>query len=334
MALDIDSPTWGEAFRDFRLHLQATKAHKTVLFYDVHVKQLIRWADNEGIAFDTFGKRHLDRYLAGRSATVSRATMRHDAVSAKSFYRWCARNELILRSPLAEYEIHAAPKAAKYMPTDADMQALPKAVFDYWNPEKNPSMKHIPHSRRLMHRDRNYALLLMLLDSAARIGEILSLKVEDYRAKERQILIRESKGKEPRTLPLSPSGVEAVTVWLRMRAKLMSGVPAAQDEGWLFLSEYGTRMDESRFLKALKGILRWAGMSDSITLHSLRRYSLNKLAKTNLLAAQTIAGHKDARTTLIYTKLDPDFIRDVHSQVGVVDAILSNRRNARRKRLT
>jgi integrase len=341
MALDQPFPTgsatsttWDEAYRDFLLHLKATKAAKTVSFYDVQLRQLIRWADREGVPFTAFGKRHLDRYLAERSTTVSRTTMRHDAVAAKSFFKWCARNDLILRSPLSEYEIHAAPAPAKYMPTDEDMQALLRSVHDYWNPEKNPDMKHIPHARRLVHRERNYALLLLLLDTAARIGEILSLKMEDYRARERQIVIRESKGKEPRTLPLSPGAIGAVGTWLRMRERMMGDVPAEQDEGWLFLSEYGGRMDESRFLKAVKAILRWTGLSDNITLHSLRRYSLNKLAKTNLLAAQTIAGHKDARTTLIYTRLDPDFLRDVHRDVGVVDTVLSNRRNARRKRLT
>ena len=331
----VSDSDWGEALREFLLHQTATRADKTVRFYRVQLRQLVRWADANAVPFDKFGKRHLDRYLALRSETVSRATLRHDAVAAKSFFRWCARNDLLDRSPLAEYEIHNAPRPAKYMPSEDDMQTLLKAVGEYWNLEKNPGMKHLPHARRLLHRDRNYALLLLLLDSACRIGEVLNLKVDDYRPKERQITIRESKGKEPRTLPLSASVVEAITVWLRMRDKMMANAVAPEaDEGWLFLSEYGGRMDESRFLKALKGILRWANLPDEITLHSLRRYSLNRLAKTNLLAAQSIAGHKDTKTTLLYTKIDPDFIRDVHREVSVVDAVLSNRRNsAKRKRL-
>lgn len=333
MPLGSSLSTWNEALQDFVYHLQATKADKTVRFYQTQLRQIITWAEQEDISFERFGKKPLDRYLALRSKSVSRATVRHDAIAAKAFFRWCARNDFLERSPLAEYEIHAAPTPPKYMPTDADMQALLKAVHDYWNPEKNPGMKNIPPTRRLMHRERNYALILMLLDTAARIGEIINLTLDDYRAAERQILIRESKGREPRALPLSPGAIKAVTTWLRVRDRMISNTPADQVESWLFLSEYGGRMDESKFLKALKRITRWAGLSDDITLHSLRRYSLNKLAKANLLAAQTIAGHKDARTTLIYTKLDPDFIRGVHKEVGVVDTVLSNRRVAKRKRL-
>lgn len=77
----------------------------------------------------------------------------------------------------------------------------------------------------------------------------------------------------------------------------------------------------------------FAGLSPNITLYSLRRYSLNRLAKHNLLAAQTIAGHKDTKTTLIYTRIDPDFVRAMHEEVGVVRGILKSKRPVARRRL-
>jgi len=47
-----------------------------------------------------------------------------------------------------------------------------------------------------------------------------------------------------------------------------------------------------------------------------------------------MAGHRETRTTLMYTKLDPDFVRGVHDTVGVVRGILTSKRAAeRRKRL-
>ena len=85
------------------------------------------------------------------------------------------------------------------------------------------------------------------------------------------------------------------------------------------------------------GAARWiflafAGVDSRISLHSLRRYSINRLAKHNLLAAQQIAGHKDTKTTLIYTKIDPDYVREAHAQVGVVRGIVSNRNYEKQKR--
>ena len=324
--------TWDEALHEFRLHLRATRATKTLHYYDVQLGGLVRWATENDVPLVGFGKRHMDRYLAGR-ADAGRAplTLHHDAVCAKAFFRWCQRNDIIPRSLLAEYEIRRAPRPARYMPTDADIQALLRGVPDFWNPAKNPGIRYTPLAKRVFHRDRNYAVILGLLDSAARIGEMLSLKVDDYRAQERQIVIRESKGREPRTLPVSAEWVEALNVWLRQRGKIMGG---HEDEGWLFVSEFGGRLDEGRFLKALKKVTSFAHVSEHVTLHSLRRYSLNRLAKVNLLATQQIAGHKETRTTLLYTQLDPDFVRGVHDSVGVVRGVLENRRAGKqRKRL-
>jgi site-specific recombinase XerC len=101
----------------------------------------------------------------------------------------------------------------------------------------------------------------------------------------------------------------------------------------VFISEYGTRMDESIFLKAVKRLVQLAGMSEGITLHSLRRYSLNRLAKTNLLAAQQIAGHKKTETTLLYTKLDADFVPNVYTEASIVKGIVTSKRPSRKKLL-
>ena len=324
--------TWDEALHEFFLHLQATRAKKTQRYYQVQIGGLARWAAEQEVPFVGFGKRHMDRFLVSRTeAGKAPLTVHHAAVCAKAFFQWCQKNDIIERSLLSDYQVRHAPRPAQYMPTDADMQGLLRSVHEYWNPAKNPGIRYTPVPKRVFHRDRNYAILLGLLDSAARIGEMLSLKVDDYRAKEKQIVIRESKGREPRTLPVSAEWVEALDVWMRQRGKIMAG---HEDEGWLFISEFGGRLDEGRFLKALKKIVAYAKISDHITLHSLRRYSLNRLAKVNLLATQQIAGHKETRTTLLYTQLDPDFVRGVHSSVGVVRDILGNKRVAKqRKRL-
>jgi site-specific recombinase XerD len=335
MATDFSILTWEEPFREFLLHLEATRAKKTHRFYVSQLGGLVRWAEASDVHFDHFGKRDLDRYLVERSrAGIGQTTLHHDAVVTKAFFRWYAKNDFVSRSPLAEYEVRHAPKPARYMPGDEEMQQMLAAVQNYWNPASNPEARYVSPAKRLFHRDRNYALLLGLLDTAARIGEILSLKLDDVRLKERQILIRESKGREPRALPVSGEWVQALEPWLRTRAKVIRNVLPVEDEGWLFISETGGRMDESKFLKAIKRCLRWAQLSENITLHSLRRYSLNRLAKTNLLAAQSIAGHKETKTTLLYTKLDPDFVRGVHENVGVVRGILTDKRTAeRRKRI-
>jgi integrase len=144
----------------------------------------------------------LDRYLVHRAGKgLSPTTLHSDALCAKAFLRWCVKNDLLERSLLAGYEIRKAPAPARYMPSDEEIRGLLRAVHDYWDPAKNPDVRYHPVQRRIFHRDRNTAILIGLLDSACRIGELLHLRVDDYRPQERQITIRESKGRGPRRSP-------------------------------------------------------------------------------------------------------------------------------------
>lgn len=325
--------SWDEAVRDFLLHKKATTAPKTVRYYEVQLKELVRWVSSEEIAFTQFGKRHMDRYIAFRiEGGKSRMTLRHDGVCAKKFFDWCSRNDLLDRSPLGEYLVHNAPKPHKHMPTDDEVRLLLRTIGDYWDGGKNPGVRNMTGPARLFHRTRNAALFMGLIDTACRIGEALYLQVADVKLSERSVTIRESKGREPRVLPVGPEWAEALEAWLRVRKRVMGQVPPEEDEGWLFVTDTGSKLDEIRVLETLRRLTSYAGLPREIALHSLRRYSLNKLAKHNLLMAQVVAGHKETKTTLGYTKLDPDFVREMHAQASPLGSVLSNKRLQPKKR--
>jgi len=355
---DYTPPPWDEALYSFIQHLKGTsRAKKTVEFYQYLLNILVHWAEDTNIPIDKFGKRSLDEYLVWRQENghtvsgkpLSLTTLHSSARVARMFMKYCSRYDLIPRNLLADYELRSVPRPHKYMPTEDDMVALLEAIHGYWNPLKNKTIKAFSASRRGFHRDRNFALIMTLLDSAARIGEVLSLKTTDLqqtkvtvKGKEKviwQITIRESgsssttKGRSSRYVPLSDETLGTIETWLKIRARTMRQAPAGSDEGWLFIAETGGRCDESRFLKSIRRITKWAGLPDAITLHSLRRFSLNKLSKVDVLGAQRIAGHKDTKTTLIYTELDAGHVADVHERAGVVKGIVANKKAAPKKRL-
>lgn len=64
---------------------------------------------------------------------------------------------------------------------------------------QSPIQYH-PAERRAFHRDRTTAVIMVLLDTARRIGEALHLRVEDSRAAEREIAKTQSKGRRPRVI--------------------------------------------------------------------------------------------------------------------------------------
>jgi integrase len=329
------SITWNEAVRGFVLHKQAVRSLKTAYFYRSYVSSLAIWAESRPLSLSEFTKRHLDEYLvyrAGQGRTPT--TLHHDALCATVFFEWCKRNDLLDRDPLAEYKVRNAPKTFKYMPTQEDIKRLIAAVGEFYDPISNPDAKYCSPAKRTFHRERMYAIILVELDSACRIGEILSLQAGDYQGSDKQITIRESKGREPRSLPVSPECARALDGWLKVRKRVMSNVTVAEDEGWLFISETGGRMDEGNFLRTIKKVAEFAGLPKEINNHSQRRFSLNALAKEGgLLFAQEMAGHKDPKTTLTYLKIGGDYMREKHNQVSLVRGLLGSNRRAARKRL-
>lgn len=110
-------------------------------------------------------------------------------------------------------------------------------------------------------------------------------------------------------------------------------VPKGEDEGWLFISSTGGRMDEGNFLRGLKKIIRWAGLPEQLNNHSQRRFSLNRLVKASPKAAKDIAGHKSMDTTMIYTEVDNDYNKEVHDRVGILRGLLTSNRTVKRRRL-
>lgn len=110
MVKDFTSITWSEALRSFLLHVKATRAEKTVRYYDVQLRQVARWSETTQVTLDKFGKRHMDEHLVYRiDQKKSQLTLHHDAVFTKAFLAWRARNDIVERSLLADYHVRNAP---------------------------------------------------------------------------------------------------------------------------------------------------------------------------------------------------------------------------------
>lgn len=332
--------SWEEALKGFFLHKRSVREITTAKWYLAYVNKLMLWADPQGISLEEFTKRHLDAYLASRKDLGrSPTTLHHDALAACAFFEWCSKNDVIGRDPLSEYKVRNAPATIKFVPRLEDCTALLSAVVSFHDKGQNRSSARGHGAKnRAFHRDRTYAIELVKIDTACRIGEIMNFKVGDYGStdKGRQLTVRTAKGREPRVLPVAKSCAEAIDEWLKIRRRVMSNVPAGEDAGWLFMSETGGRGDQGNYLRGLKKIIRWAGLPEEMNNHSQRRYCLTTSAKDEnggLLYAQALAGHKDPKTTMIYVKLDSDYLRTKHDQVSVVKDVLMSTRAVKRKRL-
>lgn len=314
---------WDEAYEDFILRLRATKAKKTVAYYVDRLALLLRWAKEQKLTLQDFSGRSMSKYLDMRASTpkihggaVSDRTRRHDAVCAKVFFRFCFEEGMIERDPIKDYKVPRPTQRRVGCPTKAEVTELIRSVRRRWDADRTPEARFTPPKRRKYLTVRNVAIIGGLIDTGARISEILNLKLADYHPQDRYVVFRDTKTNEDREVPISTEWIGMIAEWMKVRPKDC----ACQN---LFVTEYAEEIDPVCFGHFFRQQLKWAGLS-GFTLHGLRHYAATKIAERGILAAKEILGHKSISTTQIYTHASRDYVRQIHGETAALAGVLSD----------
>jgi len=190
----------------------------------------------------------------------------------------------------------------------------------------------------LDHLDPSFRLVAHLLyGSGLRLSECLSIRIKDVDLDRRQIMVRRGKGEHdrPALLPARLRGdleVQIERVRDRHRAELAAGrgevdlpyalrekLPgAASSLAWQYLFPASRvcpdpatgrpvlhHVHETAVQKAVTAAARAAGIDKRVSCHTLRHSFATHLleAGTDIRTIQTLLGHKDVRTTMIYTHI-------------------------------
>lgn len=141
---------------------------------------------------------------------------------------------------------------------------------------------------------KHKAMLCLIYSCGLRCGELLRLKIGEVDSKRGLLLIRQSKGRKDRVVPLS----------LRILDLLRDYYKAYRPKVWLFEGQQkGQPYDERSLQNVLKQAVHKAGIVKPVSLHWLRHsYATHLLeAGTDLRYIQELLGHSRSSTTEIYT---------------------------------
>ena len=157
---------------------------------------------------------------------------------------------------------------------------------------------------------RDQAMLAVLSYSACRVGELVKLRVRDYRTNgEHRVLNITGKGNKERTTPLHLEAVEKLAAWLALTgisddpaAPLFRPLRSARNHG-----RDGFRPKAMTTRAVEKLIERYVvalGLDPNVTVHSLRVTALTTARErgSDIIDLQDFAGHADPRTTLTYIR--------------------------------
>jgi integrase/recombinase XerD len=168
-------------------------------------------------------------------------------------------------------------------------------------PERLPRAMDLDDLQKLLSviRDiRDRALVLILLRTGMRIGELLNTKMADVHIKERKIEIYEGeKNHLGRVVYLSDDAILALRKWLKKRNP---------GEAYLFYGKNVERMSYSTARLIFRRYLEKAGLMDqAYSLHWLRHTFATELLNVGmrLECLQVLLGHRSIEETRRYARL-------------------------------
>ena len=157
------------------------------------------------------------------------------------------------------------------------------------------------------HSNVKHKMMLSLIYSCGlRCGELLTLQPTHIDSKRNLVLLKNSKGKKDRIVPLSPKILEMLRAYYKTFKPKM----------YLFEGQVAGKPYEARSLQLiLKQALHKAAISKPVTLHWLRHsYATHLLESgTDLRYIQELLGHNSSKTTEIYTHVSTKNIQQIKS---------------------
>jgi len=158
---------------------------------------------------------------------------------------------------------------------------------------------------------RDKALMLFLLDTGVRAGELVSINLEDANPILGDVLIRVGKGRKPRTVFLGSKSRKALRTYLRLRRDSSSA---------LWVTDEGERITYWGISSMMKRRSNQANVKTP-ELHSFRRwFALTCLrAGVDVYSLQELMGHADLQSLRRYLKQTNQDIREAHHRASPVD---------------
>jgi site-specific recombinase XerD len=259
----------GGLLASWQRHMTAQRMSKATLStYSTSVGQLARFLATHGMPTSPAGitREHVEAFITDLLGRWKPATAHNRYRALASFFRWLVDEGEIRESPMARMRPPRLPEAPPAVLRDDEQRRLLEAC------ERD----------RTFAGRRDEAILRVFMDTGARRGEILGLKLDDVDL-DRGILTVTGKGSRTRVVAIGAQTVRAVDRYLRARGKHSAAV---RPELWL--SRKGV-LRESGLAELVRDRGRQAGIPGRLHPHQFRHaYAHSMLAagmqETDLMA--------------------------------------------------
>lgn len=307
--------TWDLALRLFALRCKSQNlSGRTQGLYTGSLGLFKRWLEQNGDprpADVQVG--HLRAYLADcKSRGNSDATVDCSYRILRTLWTFLLRDGLILLDPMAKVERPRRERKFISPITDEQLRAI---------------LTQIDMTDILGQRDSS--LILFLADTGLRLGEALSVKLNDIDWTSNSVVVM-GKGRKERRVAFGRSARQALLTWARRRGTL-------EGSEWLWVNRMGQQMKPNNFEQRMKKLTVKAGIAaDRLSPHALRHFFALSFLKNggDVMALQKLLGHASLDMVRNYVNMSDDDALAKHRQASPLDrmGILPNDRQQVRLR--
>jgi len=224
----------------------------------------------------------INQYLSQLSGKKIAVSTIHTAINAIKYYY----QKVIFRQDLKIDQL-VRPKKGFHLPAILSAQ------------ETNGLLESISNTKHIV-------LLYVLYGSGLRLNESLSVRVEDMWWDRNQLIVRGGKGNKDRIVMLSQT----------LKQLLRKYFDEYMPQQWLFEGQDRmTQYSERSVQKVVKNAVNKAGITKKVSPHTLRHCFATHLLDSGvqLPYIQALLGHKDVKTTMIYTHVTTQSLTHVMS---------------------
>lgn len=289
-----------ERFLDF-LEDQRHASAQTIRAYRSDLAQFGVFLAEEHVGGDAPGPEGIDT-LAVRAFVAS---LHRRGLEKSSIARKLSAVRSFLEHATRDGRMESNP--GRPVPTPKLPKRLPKSLTV---DEVFALLDSIPLEDPVDVRDR--AILEFLYASGLRVGELVSLDLDDVDIPGGMVRVL-GKGRKVRLVPFGGKAADALRRWVLVSDGFRRG---GRGGGALFLNLRGGRLSDRSVRRILDRRLRDAAVRANVSPHSLRHsFATHMLgAGADLRSIQELLGHSSLSTTQRYTHLDVDSLMKVYDR--------------------
>lgn len=227
-----------------------------------------------------------------------------DEEKIRSYFLYCINT---LR--LSENSMHSRINAVKFY--YEKILGREQFFIEIPRPKKESKLPKVIHNqdiKKLFESTTNIkhnSILKLTYGMGLRVSEIVNLKIKDIDSKNMQVFLARAKGKKDRYVNLPESVLEQLRLYfIEYRPK-----------EYLFEGQFGGQYSIRSAQNIFKSALKKSGLNKTVGIHSLRHSFATHLLEngTDVRFIQELLGHKDIKTTLLYTNVSDTSIRKIKS---------------------